>query len=591
MVVGIVIVSALVLGFAFEALMTTGKVHPGVTVSGVEVGGMIPEKALLVVEAGLAERVSSPVTVTRGDKTWPISAEEIDLTFKHDAMVAEAMSIGRAGGLISALGGRLRAWSGGVEIDAVKYASAPDLDVALEKVAKDTDVAPVDAGVRIEGTTPEVVSSKDGLALDKAVASRRVLRAFLASKRTVFAPVVTASPEVSNQEASEAAEQARRMLTGPVTVSFTERSWKFEPTQIAKWIAFSRSDADSASAPAGGTPVTLLAQVSAKKAAPSVNKALGTHVGRKAVDARFKTSNGEVTIVPSRDGVGPDLDALADELTTVLSDSAAQRTVELRTTIAKPKVTTEDARAMGIRKRISVFTTTYSAGNKARTNNIHTLGDALDGTLLAPDEVFSFNETIGQRTAAKGYQEANAIVNGKLVPQLGGGICQVGTTIFNTVFESGLPVTQRKNHSFYISHYPKGRDATISWGGPDFKFKNDTENWVLISVSYTSSSITIALYGTDPGYDVKASTSEWRNVKPFTIQKIKDATMIDGTTVIEDPGVDGKTITVKRTVSKGDRVIRTDEFVSVYRPKTAVVRVGTKPKPVPSDTKAEATDE
>ncbi len=97
------------------------------------------------------------------------------------------------------------------------------------------------------------------------------------------------------------------------------------------------------------------------------------------------------------------------------------------------------------------------------------------GRCIAPGETFSFNGTVGPRTAEKGYQEAGAIVNGELVPQLGGGICQVGTTIFNTVFESGLPVVERHNHSFYISHYPKGRDATVSWGGPDFKFRNDTD--------------------------------------------------------------------------------------------------------------------
>ena len=119
-------------------------------------------------------------------------------------------------------------------------------------------------------------------------------------------------------------------------------------------------------------------------------------------------------------------------------------------------------------------------------------------------------------------------MNGKLVPQLGGGICQVGTTIFNAAFESGLPITERRNHSFYISHYPKGRDATVSWGGPDFKFKNTTDDWVLVSVSYTDSSITIALYGTDPGYDVDSETSAWRNVKPYPTEEIKDPKMLVG---------------------------------------------------------------
>ena len=219
-------------------------------------------------------------------------------------------------------------------------------------------------------------------------------------------------------------------------------------------------------------------------------------------------------------------------------------------------------------------------------NNIHLLGDSLDGKLVKPGGTFSFNGAIGQRTASKGYQEANAIVDGKLVPQLGGGICQVGTTLFNTVFRSGLPVLERRNHSFYISHYPKGRDATVSWGGPDLKFKNDTGHWLLVSVSYSSSSITISLYGTDPGLDVTAKTSSFSNIRPFPTEKVKDPKLREGVTVVEDAGVTGRTCTVTRTVKKDGEVVRVDRFRSVYRPKVEVVRVGTKPKPskTPTDT-------
>jgi len=207
----------------------------------------------------------------------------------------------------------------------------------------------------------------------------------------------------------------------------------------------------------------------------------------------------------------------------------------------------------------------------------HPLGDALDGKLVAPGATFSFNGAVGERTAAKGYQEAAAIVDGKLVPQLGGGICQVGTTLFNAIFLSGLPVKERHNHSFYISHYPKGRDATVSWGGPDLKFVNETENWVMVSVAYSSSSITISLYGTDPGYEVTSKTGPFTNEKPFGTETTKDPKLGTGIKVIDDGGITGRSCVVTRTVSKNGKIVRTDEFKSVYRPKTQIVRVGTKP--------------
>ena len=227
--------------------------------------------------------------------------------------------------------------------------------------------------------------------------------------------------------------------------------------------------------------------------------------------------------------------------------------VEIKTTVVAPKLTTEKAREMGVSERISTFTTTYDSSNKPRVNNIHTLGDALDGKLVAPGATFSFNGAVGERTAAKGYQEANAIVNGKLVPQLGGGICQVGTTLFNTAFFAGVPIPDRENHSFYISHYPKGRDATVSWGGPDLKWKNDTKNWILVSVSYTDDSITISFYGTDPGYDVAYTTGPFTNETPYPTEKIKDPTLKAGLKIVEESGCDRQEVRRGRTVAKDGR--------------------------------------
>jgi vancomycin resistance protein YoaR len=237
---------------------------------------------------------------------------------------------------------------------------------------------------------------------------------------------------------------------------------------------------------------------------------------------------------------------------------------------------------MGIVERISTYTTTYPAGAKDRVNNIHTLATALNDKLIPPGGTFDFNATVGERTAAKGYREAPAIVNGKLVPQLGGGICQIGTTFFNTVFFSGLPVVERKNHSFYISHYPKGRDCTVTWGGPNLRWTNDTSTWIVIKTAFTNSSVTISLYGTDPGYDVAYTTTDFMNIRPHPVVEVPDPTLLAPARVIEDGGVDGSKVIVVRTVSKGGVVVRTDTFVSLYKPKEETVRVGTKIKSVPT---------
>lgn len=574
-----------------EIGLSAGRVHPGVTVSGIEVGGKTPREVRALLERELPKKASEPVTVTYKDKTWTYAPAEIGLSFDHAASVSQAMAVGRAGGALDALGQRAGAWLRGVDIAAHPVADDALLGKALDDIAAGTDVAPTDAGVKLDGTKPAVTPAADGVALDRAAAGERMLAGYLSSSRRIEAPVVTDPADVTDAEAQQAADTAKKMLAAPVTVTYEKRSWDFSAEKVAKWIAFTRSDETSGAATgelvatAGDAQqqgdeanVTLLAVIDPALAAKTVIPTIGTDVGRPAKDAEFKTANGKVSIIPSQTGIGPDIDSLAAALTDKLVGGGGDRTVQLVTTRTEPKITTEKARSMGIKERISTYTTTYESGNKPRVNNIHLLGDSLDGKLIAPGDTFSFNGAIGERTAEKGYKEANAIVNGKLVPQLGGGICQVGTTLFNAAFESGLPIIERRNHSFYISHYPKGRDATVSWGGPDLKFKNDTDNWVLVSVAYSASSITISLYGTDPGYDVTAQVGSWTNVTDAPVEEIKDPTLASGIRIVEDGGVSGRSITLKRVVKKDGTVVRTDTFVSKYKPKVEIVRVGTKTK-------------
>lgn len=586
-------VALFVLLAAGEVLASAGRVHPGVAVASVSVGGMSAAQAHAVLQNQLLARAEKPVTVTYGDKTWKVKSTDVGLDFDFERMTADAMAVGREGGVLAAFDGRLRAWLGRVDLPAAPTAEAPKLNASIDNIAKGTDEPHTDATVKITGTSMSVVSAVNGQALDRKKAAGLLLAAMAGTKRSVKAPVGEDVVDVTDAEAAAAIEVATQMVSAPATVNYKDKTWTFTPEQIAKWIAFEQVDVSTASSSSSGTAapsdttaqgVWLVPVVSAKQASKMIVPALGAGIGKPAKDARFKTSRGSVIIIPSEEGVGPDIEALALSLNNELTTPGSQRSVELRTHRTEPALTTEKARAMGVKERISTYTTTYEASNRPRVNNIHKLGGALDGTLVAPGAVFSFNGAVGERTAAKGYTEAPAIVNGKLVPQLGGGICQVGTTIFNTVFESGLPVVQRQNHSFYISHYPKGRDATVSWGGPDFKFRNDTDGWVLISVSYSSSSITISLYGTDPGYEVEARTGPWVRVRPFPTQTIKDPTLVKGGKIVEDSGQTGRSITVKRIVTKDGTEVRTDTFVSNYKPKVQVVRVGTKEVPKPSAT-------
>lgn len=566
---GILVVSLV----AVDAFASAGRIHPGVLVGGVRVGGMTRSQATTALKATLPEKARTPVAVVYRSKTWPVSSEDLDVSFDYASLVDAAMGVGRTAGFAGNMAQRVHAWFDPLALPATATADPTKIDTVLDTIVGTIDQPPRDAKVVADGSSWIVKPSAPGTMVDRPALARGVLTAFTSTDREISAEPVVAQADIGDSAADKAKSAAEAMIAQPAMITWGAKSWKLTVNELRGMISFRKV--------AGGSSVaswSLEPFVSASEASRTITPRLGANIGHPARDAAFKTRSGEVSILPAQVGMGPDIETLSANLTDALKSPAGQpRVVELHTRKTLPKVTTAMAHAMNIQARISTFTTRYTPSNRPRVNNIHTLGNALDGKLIAPDATFSFNGTVGERTAAKGYKEANAIVDGKLVPQLGGGICQVGTTLFNTVFVSGLPVVERHNHSFYISHYPKGRDATVSWGGPDLKFKNTTGHWLLLSVSYSSSSITMSLYGTDPGYKVTSVTSPFSNERPFQTQTIKDPKLPEGEEVVDDPGETGRTCTVTRTVERGGVVVSTDVFRSVYRPKIEVIRVGTKP--------------
>jgi vancomycin resistance protein YoaR len=588
---GVVVPSALialllVVGVA-DAAATSGRIQYGVKVDGVAVGGLAPAEATARISAQVGPRLDRTVTATAAGHTWPVAATTIDASLDASQAAQAAYGLGRSGGFFRQVGDRLAAVTGALAVPVTISMNEDKLAVFFATVDSAVAVPGRDASITVEGTKLALVPAKTGTGLLIEQVRTALKDAFLGSDPIADLKVDTVPVNVTDADAAAALADARKLVSGPVSLTWQSQAWSVSAEQLAGWLTFqkvpiSASEASAAAAIAAGADVTpkpgermrLVAGFDPDLVSATVFP-LTKSVTKPAIDAQFITNGDHITIKPGQVGLGPDAKSLAVDLANALKGTGP-RSVGLKMTQLLPTVTTERAQTMGITARISTFTTTYSASATQRVNNIRTLATALDGKLVAPGETFSFNGAIGERTAAKGYQEAPAIVNGQLVPQLGGGICQVGTTFFNVVFFSGLPVVERQNHSFYISHYPKGRDCTVSWGGPDFKWTNTTSSWILIRTSASNSSLTISLYGTNPGYQVTYTTSDFTNVVPFTVKQVPDPTLPAGAQIIDDPGVNGCRITVVRTVSLNGSVVRTDTFVSIYKAKVQSVRVGTK---------------
>jgi vancomycin resistance protein YoaR len=253
-----------------------------------------------------------------------------------------------------------------------------------------------------------------------------------------------------------------------------------------------------------------------------------------------------------------------------------KHSIPLPVSVQQPAFTTADAQALHITDKIASYRTVYYSSN-ARIHNIHLAGSLLNNSVTQPGATWSFNAIAGEATTAKGYQVGHATTADGLVDSIGGGICQVATTVFNAVYTSGLPIAERNNHSLYIASYPAGRDAAISYPSKDLKWVNDTSSPILLTVTYTNTSITATLWGKNPHYKVVTSTSPWQKGEKFDVTKVKDPTMAKGKTQVETAGVNGRKIEVTRKVYNAAGVLLRDTtFHSTYLPIDEVVNVGTK---------------
>jgi len=556
----------IILGVADFALHAN-KVHKGVEVNGIHLGGKTKSQAIKSVEKLANILENEPVFINHNGKNWSIKPGELSARVNKETTVRKAFDAGRKGGPADLIKQRAALWFKDKDVGVVFDYDHDKLGAFIEKVAENVDKPFEDAEIKVVDGRVVVTSSKNGYKVNRDRLSKSILKA-LSSRETrkIKLPVGTIEPDIHEKNLAGPKDLVRQMTKAPVVIKYQDESWTITTGHIIDWVSFNKvRRADSWELDVSldkGKVISYLEKTTAS-------------ITIEPRDAEFSIEDDKVRIIPGESGRKVDFEkAIEGILEACKTDT--DRVAMLSTVVVEPKLTTEDAEKMGIKEKVSSFTTYFNPNQRSRVHNIKTLARELDGNIVAPDEVFSFNGNIGPRTASKGYEEASAIVNGELVPALGGGICQVATTLFNTIFFGGYEVLERYNHSLFISSYPAGRDATVSYGGPDLKFQNNTDAYILIKAVATASSVTVSFYSTDQGIKVEYTTSGPSNLKDYPTQREDDPTLPKGVTKVVEKGAQGRDITVHRTVIKDGDVVKKDKFFSRYKPKTAIVRVGTK---------------
>jgi vancomycin resistance protein YoaR len=554
---------AVLLGLAFAGSPAT--LAPGVTIGGVDVGGLKAKDAQRLLERRSSKLAHKPVVFTVGGKRFPIRPFELGVEPEWKRAVELARRQGDGFGPLRGFK-RIDVQVFGADITPSTEVLSGALQYKLGLIAQDVDRAPRDAALVRRGAKIVAVPARPGVVLDRAAAARLIVHELAALDRpgaSVPLPTRRAAPRVTTAQLARAARQARVATSAPVRLTLGKTRWLLQPRRIASLLEL---PADGRTALSIGGPTAQHWLVK-----------LGSRVGKPAKDATFAVNGSHVGVVPAQPGI--ELDAVGTAravLAAALRVYPARRVAVLPVQQAQPKRSTAAARAMGIHGLVSSYTTDYG-GVPNRIHNVQLVAHLIDGTLVAPGATFSFNQTTGARTADKGFLEAPVIVNGEVTTGLGGGVCQVSTTVFNAAFEAGLKITERTNHALYISHYPQGRDATVDYPDVDLKFVNDTPHWLLLRTFVGSYSLTVSLYGTSTHRRIESTTAPLVTTGPIPVKKTIDPSLQPGEKVVDDYGVPPQSTSVTRDVYTSDgKLLYHDVWYSSYRAEPKLVRIGPK---------------
>lgn len=278
------------------------------------------------------------------------------------------------------------------------------------------------------------------------------------------------------------------------------------------------------------------------------------------------------TIYPEQKGIDFDVESAK----TLIQEPKEQYEIQLK--ITNPSKTVKEIGTEAFPDLLGVCKTNYSASNKNRTTNLILAAGKINGTVLLPGEEFSYNGVVGKRTVEAGYKNAATYSNGQVVDDIGGGICQISSTLYDAAVFANMDITVRRNHQFVTSYLPAGKDATVVWGSQDFKFKNSRKYPVRITATVSGGVATVQIWGVkeDVEYDISIETKQISTIK-YTTQYVEDPSLPAGTQKVSQAGANGRKVQAYKVMKLNGQVVsRTLLSTDTYRAMTRIVRVGTK---------------
>jgi vancomycin resistance protein YoaR len=572
------LVLAWVIGYQ---LLYAGRIFPGISVAGVDLSGMRPDAAAAKLSQTLSYPISGKVLLRDGDKVWSASPAQLGMVFDASTSAQGAYRMGRSGGLFKALGGQVRGRGFGYDVPPVVIFDQRVAYQYLQGLAAQINQPVVEAGLQIDGSNVSVQPAQPGRSLN-IDATIIYVSAQLQSFRDGEVAMIVNGYQPAVMDVSAQAEAARTILSQPLVLQLPGDSgdgpgpWVYDVAVLSKLIKVQAPGTDGAA-----SPTVVLDPAELEK----MLKALAPEIDRDAHNARFHFFNGElVALQASVAGRRLDVEGSIQSINEALA--AGQHTVALVVEEQTPDVPdTATAEELGITQLLpgGAQTSYFRGSSPERIQNIKTASAQFDGVLVAPGETFSMGQALGDVSLDNGFTEALIIYGGRTIKGVGGGVCQVSTTLFRTAFMAGFPIVERVPHAYRVSYYEQtsggidpnlaGMDATVYFPLVDFKFKNDSPYWILMetSVDESSRSLTWRFYSTWDGRTVQWENGGLQNVVPAPKPLFRiNADLKPGQITQVDYAANGADIDVERTVIKDGAVYFQDAVQTHYEAWQAV---------------------
>ncbi|KAF0107875.1 MAG: hypothetical protein FD146_1506 [Anaerolineaceae bacterium] len=566
-------------------LAYSGRILPGVHMAGVDLSGLPPEDAAAALSERLTYPYSGRIVFRDGEQVWVAAPAELGMVFDVGASVQDAYGVGRRSGLFGNLAGQARAWQSGVDVPPIVIVDQRVAYAWLQNLAAQIDRPVVEADLHLNGTEIVYAPGQTGRALDLD-ASLANLEAALQSFRDGEVTLVIREQTPAVLDASAQAETLRGILSAPLTLSIPNPEpgdpgpWSVDASALAGMVAIVRVPA--------GSGESLQVTLDPRGLQPLLNE-IAAQLDRDPANARFIFNDNTKQLDLKVNAVtGRSLDVAATLAAIQSALLAGHHAVPL-TVASQPPAVGDDATAasLGITELVSSQITYFRGSGAARMQNIEIAGSQFHGLLIAPGETFSMGDVLGDVSLENGYAEALIIYNGRTITGVGGGVCQVSTTLFRTAFFGGYPIVERTPHAYRVYYYEQtvsgydnnlaGLDATVYFPLVDFKFTNDRPYWLLMEVYVNKSAqrITWKFYSTSDGRSVDWTTTGPLNVVPAPAPLYQMNASLGKDEIDQiDWAADGADITVTRTVTRGGALFFTDTFRTHYQPWQAICEYG-----------------